>query len=166
MDKLINEFSVGLFFWQTILFVVLIFLLKRYAWTPILKAINEREEGIKNAIDAAENAKKKMEALNADNERILNEAKKERDDILKEARGLKDEIVAEAKTIASKEADSIISSAREQIKNEKLAAITELKNQVATLSIDIAEKILKSELKSDKTQKEIINKSIEEASAN
>lgn len=163
MDKLITDFSLGLFFWQTLLFVILIFVLKKYAWKPILSAVEEREEGIKNALEAADNAKKDMEALKADNERILREAKAERDSILKEAREIKETIIAEAKTQASDEADKVLASAREQINNEKLAAITELKNQVADLSIDIAEKVLKSELKDADKQKELVNNALKEA---
>lgn len=161
---LFNDFSLGLFVWQTVLFLALLFLLRKYAWKPILTAVEEREEGIKSALDAADNAKKEMEALNADNEKILREAKAERDSILKEARELKDSIIAEAKTQASEEADKVMASAREQINNEKMAAITELKNQVASLSVDIAEKILKSELKDDNKQKEMLNSALEEAS--
>ena len=160
---LFNDFSIGLFVWQTVLFLALLFLLRKYAWKPILSAVEEREEGIKGALDAADNAKKEMEALNADNERVLREAKAERDSILKEAREIKDTIIAEAKTQATEEADKVMASAREQINNEKMAAITELKNQVADLSIDIAEKILKSELKDDSKQKEIVNNALKEA---
>ncbi|MAW21419.1 MAG: ATP synthase F0 subunit B [Flavobacteriales bacterium] len=151
MEKLINDFSVGLFFWQTVLFVILVFVLRKYAWKPILSAVEEREEGIKNSLEAAEHAKAEMEKLNADNERVLAEARVERDALLKEAREIKESIVNEAKDLANSEADKILASAKEQIANEKMKAITELKNTVATLSIDIAEKVLKSEL-SDKTK--------------
>lgn len=160
---LFKDFSIGLFVWQTVLFLALLFLLRKYAWKPILSAVEEREEGIKSALDAADNAKNEMEALNADNERILLEAKAERDAILKEAREIKDGIIAEAKAQATVEADKVMSSAREQINNEKIAAITELKNQVADLSIDIAEKILKSELKDNTKQKEIVKNALKEA---
>ena len=160
---LFNDFSIGLFVWQTVLFLALLFLLRKYAWKPILSAVEEREEGIKNALEAADNAKKKMEVLNADNERILREAKAERDNILKEAREIKETIITEAKTQATEEADRVLASAREQINNEKLAAITELKNQVADLSIDIAEKVLRSELKDPEKQKELVNKALKEA---
>lgn len=163
METLINDFSIGLFIWQSVLFLTLLFLLRKYAWKPILGAVEEREEGIKSALEAADNAKKEMEALNADNERILREAKAERDAILKEAREIKDVIIAEAKTQATVEADKVLTSAREQINNEKLAAITELKNQVADLSIDIAEKILKAEPKDNDRQKEMVNNALKEA---
>jgi len=160
---LFNDFSIGLFVWQTVLFLALLFLLRKYAWKPILSAVEEREEGIKNALEAADNAKKEMEALNADNERILREAKAERDSILKEAREIKETIITEAKTQATEEADKVLATAREQINNEKLAAITELKNQVADLSIDIAEKVLKSELEDIAKQKELVNNALKEA---
>ena len=156
MDKLINDFSVGLFFWQSVLFIALILLLKKFAWGPILTAVEEREEGIKSALDSAEKAKEEMQALNADNERILAEARIERDILLKEAREMKDEIVSEAKDQANTEANKILLSAKEQINNEKLKAITELKNQVADMSIDIAEKILRSELSDVNKQKELV----------
>jgi len=156
MDKLINDFSVGLFFWQSVLFIALILLLKKFAWGPILTAVEEREEGIKSALDSAEKAKEEMQALNADNERILAEARIERDILLKEAREMKDKIVSEAKDQANTEADKILLSAKEQINNEKLKAITELKNQVADMSIDIAEKILRSELSDVNKQKELV----------
>jgi F-type H+-transporting ATPase subunit b len=163
MENLVSDFSVGLFIWQTVLFLALLFLLRKYAWKPILSAVDEREEGIKGALDAADKAKQEMQALNADNERILREAKAERDAILKEAREIKEGIVADAKAQATAEADKVMASAREQINNEKMAAITELKNQVAELSIDIAEKVLKSELKDNDKQKEMVNNALKEA---
>ena len=156
MEKLINDFSVGLFFWQSLLFIALILLLKKFAWGPILSAVEDREEGIKEALELAEKAKEEMQALNADNERILAEARIERDILLKEAREMKDKIVSESKDQANTEADKILLSAKEQINNEKLKAITELKNQVADMSIDIAEKILRSELSDVNKQKELV----------
>jgi len=160
MDKLINDFSVGLFFWQSVLFIALILLLKKFAWGPILSAVEEREEGIKVALESAEKAKAEMQALNADNERILAEARIERDVLLKEAREMKNVIINEAKEQASTEADKILLSAKEQINNEKMKAIIELKNQVADMSIDIAEKILKSELSDRNKQNELIAKAL------
>ena len=166
MDKLINDFSVGLFFWQSLLFIALILLLKKFAWGPILTAVEEREEGIKDALDAAEKAKAEMQALNADNERILAEARIERDALLKEAREIKDAIVNDAKELANTEADKILTTAKDQINNEKLKAITELKNSVAELSIDIAEKVLRSEL-ADKTKQEaLVSNALKESELN
>ena len=162
MDKLITDFSLGLFFWQTLLFIILVFVLKKYAWKPILSAVEEREEGIKNALESAEKAKQEMQNLNADNEKILNEARKERDNLLKEARDIKANIIDEAKDQANKDAEKIITIAKNQIKNEKLKAITELKNQVANLSIEMAEKILKSELSDKGKQKEVIERTLQD----
>ena len=145
MEKLIEEFSIGLFFWQTVIFVILIFLLKKVAWRPILKAVNDREQGIKDALQSAELAKKEMESLKADNDKIM-----------KEARGIKNSIVSQAKDEAKAEAQKIIENANESIKNEKNAAVSEIKKQVATLSIDIAEKILKEKLSDDDKQMQIV----------
>ena len=156
MEKLISEFSIGLFFWQTIIFILLIFLLKKYAWKPILDAVNEREEGIKNALLSAEKAKEEMASLQSDNEETLKKARAERDSLLKEAREMKQQLIDDAKNEAQSEAKKIISQAQETIQNEKKAAISDLKNQVASLSIDIAEKVLKEKLSDDKTQMNLV----------
>ena len=166
MDKLINDFSVGLFFWQSLLFIALILLLKKFAWGPILTAVEEREDGIKDALEAAEKAKAEMQALNADNERILAEARIERDALLKEAREIKDGIVNDAKELANTEADKILTTAKDQINNEKLKAITELKNSVAELSIDIAEKVLRSELADKAKQEALVSNALKESELN
>ena len=166
MEKLINDFSVGLFFWQSLLFIALILLLKKFAWGPILMAVEEREEGIRSALDSAEKAKSELENLNADNERILAEARIERDALLKEAREIKDKIVNDAKEQANSEADKILTSAKEQINNEKLKAITELKNSVAELSIDIAEKVLRSELADKAKQEALVSNALKESELN
>lgn len=166
METLINNFSVGLFFWQSIIFIALIFLLRKFAWGPILNAVNDREDSIKEALESAEEARMKIAELKSDNQTLLNEARAERDAMLKEARDIKDGIVADAKGIASKEAEKIIASARESIQHEKMAAITELKNEVATLSIQIAEKILKDELSSADKQKAIIDSVVKDINLN
>ena len=166
MEKLLNDFSVGLFFWQTLLFLVLMFVLRKYAWKPILNAVNERENSIQEALDSAKEAKLEMAKLKSDNEDLLNEARAERDAMLKEAREIKDGIVTDAKGIANKESEKIIAAARESIQHEKMAAITELKNQVATLSIEIAEKILKDELSSADKQKAIIDSVVKDINLN
>ena len=152
--------EIGLIFWTTIVFSLLLIVLKKYAWKPILTAVDERNQSIEDALKAADKAKKEMLALNTDNERILMQAKKERDILLKEGREIKDNIIAEAKEKAKTEADKILITAKEQINNEKMKAITELKNQVAEMSIDIAEKILKSELSDKNKQKELIAESL------
>ena len=166
MEKLITDFSLGLFFWQTLLFIVLIVFLKKYAWRPILTAVEEREKGIKKSLESAEKARAEMENLNAENERVLLEAKQEREILLKEARETKNTIINEAKEKANEEAERIMSSAKEQIANEKMKAITELKNTVASLSIDIAEKVLKSELKDKNSQEKFIETSLKETELN
>jgi len=162
MEKLITEFSIGLFFWQTIIFILLIFLLRKFAWKPILDAVNEREEGIKNALLSAEKAKEEMASLQSDNEQTLKKARSERDLLLKEAREIKQQIIDEAKNEAKSEAKKIISQAQETIQNEKNAAIVDLKNQVAGLSIDIAEKVLKEKLSDDKTQMKLVKDLVKE----
>jgi len=128
--------------------------------------IKEREESIESALAAAEKAKEEMKALQSNNERILAEARAERDTLLKEAREIKDKMILEAKTTATKEGERMLAIARENIQNEKMAAITELKNQVATLSIEIAEKILKSELSSDEKQKSLVNTLLKDVNLN
>ena len=148
--------EIGLIFWTTVVFSLLLVVLKKYAWKPILSAVDERNKSIEDALKAADKAKEEMLSLNADNERILMEAKKERDILLKEGREIKDSIIAEAKDKAKVDAEKILTTAKEQIINEKMKAITELKNQVANLSIEIAEKILKSELQDLNKQKELV----------
>jgi len=162
MEKLITEFSIGLFFWQTIIFILLIFLLKKFAWKPILDAVNEREEGIKNALLSAEKAKEEMASLQSDNEETLKKARSERDSLLKEAREIKQQLIDEAKSEAKNEAKKIISQAQETIQNEKNAAIVDLKNQVASLSIDIAEKVLKEKLSDDQSQMNLVKDLVKE----
>ena len=163
MEKLINDFSFGLFFWQTLLFVLLLFLLKKYAWQPILDALNSREEGIQNALDEADKARQEMVDLKSSNEKIIKEARAERDSMLKDARAIKEKMITEAKDEAKAQSNKIIEQAKQTIENEKLAAITELKNQVAELSIGIAEKVLKDELSNKDKQVKLIEKMLDEA---
>lgn len=156
MEKLINDFSFGLFFWQMLIFLLLIFLLRKFAWKPILDAVNEREEGIKNALLSAEIAKRDMQNLKSDNEKLLAEARVERDVILKEAREIKDKIISEAKDEAQVQAGKMIEQAKAAINSEKNAAMTELKNQVSSLSISIAEKVLREELSNKESQTKLV----------
>lgn len=158
MEKLIEEFSLGLFVWQTLLFVGLLFLLAKYAWKPILTAVEERENTIKNALDSAEKAKADMEAVQADNKRILKEARAERDALLADAKKASTQMINEAKEAAQLEADKIATAAQAAIEQEKNAAINELKSQVATLSIDIAQKVLQGELADEKKQQALVEK--------
>ena len=166
MEKLIEEFSFGLFFWQTLLFVGLLLLLAKYAWKPILDAVEERENTIKDSLDAAEKAKAEMETVQADNKRILKEARAERDLLLAEAKKVSAQIVNEAKDAAKIEADKIAVAAQEAIQNEKNAVINELKNQVATLSVDIAKKVLQDELVDQKKQEKLVEKLINDIKIN
>jgi F-type H+-transporting ATPase subunit b len=153
--------GLGLVFWTTLSFLIVLFMLKKMAWKPILKALKEREESISEALKAADKAKFEMNELKAGNKKLLNEARVERETMLKEAREAKNKIVAEAKEIARLEANKMIQSAQATIENEKKAAINELKNQVATLSLEIAEKILKSELSDSKKQDDLVKSSID-----
>ncbi|MCK0202488.1 F0F1 ATP synthase subunit B [Ornithobacterium rhinotracheale] len=162
MDKLINDFSVGVFFWITLLFLILIFVLKKFAWKPILTAIEERENGIEEALLQAEKAREEMKALKAENEQIMQQAREERDAMLKEAKAMKEREVEAAREIAKIEADKIIEAARRTIESEKNLAIAEVKNQVASLSLEVAEKVLRDNLKSEDQQKNLVDKLINE----
>ena len=157
MEKLINDFSFGLFIWQVVIFVGLIFLLKKFAWKPILDAVNEREQGIKNALESAESARNEMQNLQADNQRILQEARAERDAMLKDAREMKEKMVADAKNEAQEQGQKMIDQAKAAIESEKNAAMADLKSQVATLSLNIAEKILKDELSNTASQTKLVD---------
>jgi F-type H+-transporting ATPase subunit b len=162
----LTEPGIGLIFWTTIVFLLLVVILGKYAWKPILSAVKTREEGITKALASAESALNDMRELKAANEIILTQARTERDVMLKEARETKDSIVAEAKVKAQSESDRIMTSAREQITNEKNAAIAELKKQVAVLSIEIAEKILKSQLSNDEKQKTLVSNLMNDVNLN
>ncbi|MGB2128496.1 MAG: F0F1 ATP synthase subunit B [Flavicella sp.] len=166
MDKLIEQFSVGLFFWQSLLFIGLVLLLKKFAWKPILDAVNDREEGIKSALDAAELAKKEMETLSADNKQLMKDARAERDLLLKEAQEIKDKLITDAKEEAQAQATLLIENAKAAIDVEKKAAISDLKTQVASLSIDIAEKVVKSELASKEDQLALVDKLVGDVTLN
>jgi len=160
------SFDPGLIIWTTIIFTLLLIVLKKFAWKPILNSVDERNKSIEEALKAADNAKEEMASLNADNERILQEARVERDTLLKEAREIKNSIINEAKEQANTEAEKILTSTKEQISNEKMKALTELKNQVAELSIEMTEKVLKSELSDAVKQKEFISKSLKQSELN
>jgi F-type H+-transporting ATPase subunit b len=166
MDKLLNDFSFGLFFWQIVIFVGLIFLLKKFAWKPILDAVNDREEGIKNALLSAENAKKEMQNLQASNERILQEARLERDSLLKDAREIKEKMIADAKEEAQTQGLRMIEQAKASIESEKNAAMAELKSHVSSLSLEIAEKLLKDELSNKDAQMKLVEKMLGDVKLN
>ncbi len=136
--------SVGLIFWTAVVFIILLVLLRSLAWKPILSAVKEREQSIEDALNAAKKAKEEMALLNDQNEKIMKEARAERDAILKEAREMKENIINEAKNSATVEANKLIENAKSAIQNEKASAMADIKNQVGQLSIEIAEKILKN----------------------
>jgi F-type H+-transporting ATPase subunit b len=166
MDKLIEQFSLGLFFWMLVIFIGLIFLMRKFAWKPILDAVNEREEGIRNALLSAENAKKEMLNLQSSNEKLVAEARAERDAMMKEAREIKEKMIADAKSEAQVQGEKMIAQAKATIESEKNAAMAELKLQVSTLSIDIAEKILKSELANKEAQSKLVETMLNDAKLN
>ncbi len=156
----------GLIFWMTLSFGIVFFILKKFAWKPIIKSLTDREIHIDSALKAADQAKKDMEELSANNERIMMEAKVERDKLIKEAREVKETIIKDAKGLAQIEAKKLIEAARESIQTEKATAITEIKNQVSLLSVEIAEKILKRELENEAGQKLYIKELLKEINSN
>jgi F-type H+-transporting ATPase subunit b len=156
----------SLIFWTTIIFVVFFFLLGKFAWKPILGAVKGREESINNALKSAEAARAEMHNLQADNQRILNEARAERDAMMKEAREIKDKIVAEAKAEAEATGTKMIEQAKAVIVSEKNAAMSELKSQVSGLSLEIAEKILKNELSDKASQTALVEKMLADVKLN
>lgn len=166
MDNPLVTPEIGMLFWTLVVFLLLMVILTKYAWKPILNAVKEREASIEEALSAAKDAKMAMAELKSDNEVLLNTARAERDEMLKEAREIKDKVIKDAKVIANDEAEKIVNAARESIQHEKMAAITELKNQVALLSIEIAEKILKDELSSADKQKTIIDNVVKDINLN
>jgi len=163
MEKLISEFSLGLFFWQTLIFVGLIFLLKKYAWKPILSAVNEREASIKDALEAAKEARSEMESLQSDNQRILKEARAQKETLLKEASTIRSEMINTAKVEAQSEANKILSQAQEAIQNEKRTAVNELKDHVSSIALDIATKVLQNELESKDKQMQLVSKLLQDS---
>jgi len=158
--------DVGLLFWTFISFAVLFFILKKFAWKHIVGAVDNREKSILDALASAEDAKKEMENLTADNERILKEARAEREKLIKEARDLKNKMISDAKEEAKTTADNMITKAQEAINNEKKSAMADLKNQVASLSVEIAEKVVKDELSNKDKQLKLVEDMLDDATLN
>ncbi len=148
--------GLGLVFWMTLTFAVLMFLLAKFAWKPILSALNERETSIIDALNQAKLAREEVQNLKAENERIIHEARIEKDNILREAREIRDRIVNEAKEMAKVEGEKMIEAARHTIAMERAAAIDEMKLQISNLSLDIAEVILKQRLEDKEAQNKLI----------
>ena len=158
--------GIGLVFWMLLSFTLLLIILRKFAWKPILKALKDRENSIENALQSAQKAKEQMEQLTSDNEKIITEAKKERDRLMREAREVKEKIISDAKEQALIEAHKLTEASRQAIENEKSAAMTEIKNLVATLSIEIAEKIMRQSLENNDKQKELIQSLLNDVKMN
>jgi F-type H+-transporting ATPase subunit b len=156
----------SLVFWTTLIFVVFFLLMRKFAWKPILGAVKGREDSINNALLAAENAKKEMLNLKSDNEKLLAEARAERDLMIKEAREIKEKMIADAKSEAQAQGEKMIESAKASIETEKNAAMAELKNQVSSLSLEIAETLLKGELSNKEAQTKLVEKMLGDAKLN
>jgi len=166
METLLNDFSPGLFVMQLVILIILLFLMKKFAWKPILNSLEERETGIESALASAENARKEMQNLQADNAKLVKEARAERDAIMKDARDVRDNMIAEAKEDAKEVTSKLIESAQASIQQEKQAALAEIKKSVAELSIGIAESVIKRELSSKKDQLELVEGILKDVTLN
>jgi len=163
---LLENFSSGLFIIQSVVFIILLLVLRKFAWKPIMDAVNEREVTIVDSLNQAKLARQEVQNLKAENENIIREAKIERDNILKEAREIKDRIVGDAKNVAQTEADKIIEQARQSIQAEKTAAMADIKNQIGALSVTIAESILKQKLDNDGAQNALVENILNKSNLN
>ncbi|UKN00365.1 F0F1 ATP synthase subunit B [Paracrocinitomix mangrovi] len=158
--------AVGQIIWGGLVFLVLLFLLKKFAWKPMLTAVNDREKVIAESIEMATKTKHEMQQMQAQNEKMLKEARVERDQMMKEATETSKKLVAEAREEAKAEANRIIADAQKTIQSEKAAALSELKTTVASLSLEIAEKVIKGEMTSDAKQKALAEKLAEDINVN
>lgn len=156
----------SLIFWTTLIFIIFFILLRKFAWKPILGAVKSREDSINTALQSAEAARREMQDLTATNERILQEARMERDAMLKEAREMREKMIADSKADAITEGARMIEQAKTAINAEKNAAMSELKAQVSTLSLEIAEKLLKTELSNKDSQKQLVEKMLGDVTLN
>jgi len=154
--------AIGTVFWTTLIFLLLLFLLQRFAWGPIMKAVRSREDTIRNALDSAEKAREEMKVLQADNEIILRKAREERDKIIRDARTATERMLTEAKEKSQSEADAMVKRAKELIEREKNTAIAEVKREVASLAIEVASKVVSETLKSDDEQQKLIGRYLKE----
>jgi len=158
--------GIGLLFWMLVTFSILLYILGKYAFPPILRALKEREKTIEEALKAADKAREQMARMKADNERLMEQARREREKMLAETREIKERILSEAREQATEERKKIIESAKAQIASEKAAAIGEIRNLVASLSVDVAEKILRRKLEEDKEQQKLIDDYLRSVKAN
>lgn len=164
--KLVHDFSFGLFFFQAALIIVLILLLKKYAWGPILNAIQNREDNIRTALESAEEARMEMNNLKADNKKMMKQAREERDQMLKEARKIKDNMINEATGEAEEKANLMIAKAKSAIESEKKSALADIKAQMADLSIEIAEKVIRKELENKGEQMQLVDNMLKDVKLN
>jgi F-type H+-transporting ATPase subunit b len=158
--------AVGTLFWSVLIFVLFFLILTKFAWKPILSAVNARDEMIKGSLESAAKAREEMLKLQSDNEAIFRKAREERENILKEARDVRDKLISEAKGKATEEAEKLIAKARAGIENEKLKAMSEIHDQVATLSVEIASKLLGEKLKQTGEQEKLIDSYLKEVDFN
>ena len=158
--------NLGLIFWTLIVFLVVLFILSKYAWKPIMNAIKEREETIEESLKSAQKARDEMASMKADNEKLLNEAREERMKILKDAKEVKENIISEAKERAKQDAAKIMEDTKREIENQKNAAMAEVKNQTAALAMEIAEKILRKELDNRDSQERYVEKLVDDFKMN
>jgi len=158
--------GLGLIFWMTITFSLVLFVLSKFAWKPILNSIREREDSINNALNAADEARKQMDALKSDNEKLLQQARIERDALLKEAKEMKDDLISQAKKSADDESRRILTAANESIESAKIKALNELKTQVAVLSVDLAEKVLSKKMEDRSAQEAFVNENLKSITLN
>ena len=156
----------GTIFWMLLMFIILLIILKKFAWKPILNALDKREKSIEDSLRSADRAREEMERLKADNEKVIAEARLERDSMLKETKRTSEKILSEAREKAKEEARLLIEATKDLIENEKTSAVDEIRKQVAALSVEIAEKILKEKLKDERKQKELIEKLLEDIKLN
>ncbi|MCC5919056.1 MAG: F0F1 ATP synthase subunit B [Cyclobacteriaceae bacterium] len=158
--------EIGLIFWMTLTFLIVLFLLKKFAWTPIMQALKDREETIEGALSQAQKAKEEIANLKSQNEQLLKEARMERDKIISDANTASKQIIEKAQEEAKVQANKIVKDAKNSIEAEKKAALTEVKNLVAELSIDISEKILREKLSDDKSQEALVGKYLKDLNVN
>ena len=156
----------GLIFWMLVSFGVVLFILKKFVWKPVLKTLKDRENSITDSLDSAKKAREEMSKLQDDNKKILSKARAERDELLKDAKTTKDNIIRQSELEAKEKANKIIANAQLEIENQKNKALAEIKEKVAELSIDIAEKVLKRELKDEKAQSDYVGSLIEDIKLN
>lgn len=158
--------AIGLLFWMALVFGILVFFLKKFAWKPILSSLKEREDSIESALRMAEETRAEMAKLKSDNDKILAEARAERDKMIRDAKNITDKMIADAKERAVVEGNKIIADARDAIQQEKTAMVAQMKKDMATFSIEIAEKIIRRELADKKSQETLVSNLIAEARLN